>query len=172
MGVHATIRHHPDQMNALASVQKGLPVGELFQTAIGDGIGNAQQILFEDAPRTQGQMPYLGIAKLPIRKTHGASRGLQGSVRMTGEIMIEVRGTGLSPSIEGTIGIQAKAVKDHQQNFLLCHPAAPIFAHVYDRYVCSDFSISNTCRVVARIVSGFKLIESIPSRTRYSAISG
>jgi len=34
------------------------------------------------------------------------------------------------------------------------------------------FSTSSTCSVVLRTTSGFRLIESIPSRIRYSAISG
>ena len=36
----------------------------------------------------------------------------------------------------------------------------------------SDCSTSSTCLVVVSTVSGFRLMESMPIRTRYSAISG
>ncbi len=114
MGVHAAVRHHADQVQAARPLEHALPGRASRHRAVIDGVGDAHQVLFEDAARSQREVADLGVAELPVRQADGPAGGLQRGVRIGGEIMVEVGSARQGPGVVRAAGVESESVEDGQ----------------------------------------------------------
>jgi hypothetical protein len=83
--VNASIGYQADQMKTPTfntGVSEGLPQhGVALQTTLSDGLVDAGQFLPHDAPRTDIEVAYFGVAHLPLGQTYGFAMRGQGTAR-------------------------------------------------------------------------------------------
>lgn len=79
VAVHPAVGNEPDEVQARAlGLGEGLDqdrVGGEFP--IGDGLVDAGEVLVDDAPGAEVEVPHLGISHLPLRQAHIQARGAE-----------------------------------------------------------------------------------------------
>ena len=120
VAVHAAVGDEAQQVQRGASSHRlrervlEHAVGE--ERAILDGLGDAREVLVNDAAGADVQVPDLGVAHLARRQPHGRPRGLKRAVRVRGQQTVERGGTRLADGIAGTVRGYSPAVHDHQHD--------------------------------------------------------
>ena len=92
------------------------------QLAVGDGFGDAGQVLVNDAPRAQVEVPDLGVAHLAVRQAHVEPAGAQAA---RGVFLHHLVSEGRTPQdrrvavafgVLGRVRVDAPAVADDENN--------------------------------------------------------
>ena len=120
VAVHAAVGDESQKMHRGAAPD-GLGEGVLEhavheERAVLDGLGDARQVLVDDAAGTDVQVPHLGVAHLARRQPHGRARGVERAVRVRGAQTVERGRARQADSVAGTIGRLTPAVHDHQHD--------------------------------------------------------
>ena len=125
VAVYATRGHQTHDVNGLAlghgSVDSLGQLDVLEEVAVLDVLGDAGQLLIDDATGTDVGVAHFGVAHLAVRQTHvQAGAGDQGAGVVTGQA-VQVRGLGGSDGVVLLLGAVAPTVHDDQnQRFLSC----------------------------------------------------
>ena len=82
-----------------------------------DRLGYARQVLHNQTPGADIEMPDLGIAHLPRRQADVLARCVQEGVRTTGPQAVEIGGAGLAHGIVGILVAPAPAVENCQHHW-------------------------------------------------------
>ena len=125
VAVYATRGHQTHDVHGLAlghgSVDSLGQLDVLEEVAVLDVLGDAGQLLIDDATGTDIGVAHFGVAHLAVRQTHvQAGAGDQGAGVVTGQA-IQIGGLGSSNGVVLLLGAVAPTVHDDQnQRFLSC----------------------------------------------------
>ena len=94
--VDSAVRDEPEEVHGAGSLLRAAkrPPKRLVleDRAVLDGAGHADEILVQDPPRPDREVPHLGVAHLPFGEPHRRSRGGQPGRRVRRHEMVEYRG--------------------------------------------------------------------------------
>jgi len=119
VAVHAAVgqkAHKVHRAAGLLGVLHRTQKGGIFKKAvIPDVLGDAGQLLIDDAAGTDVGVAHLAVAHLPVGQAHRLARTVQQGVGAGGKQLVQIggicRGHGIGPGGRGN----APAVQDHQQ---------------------------------------------------------
>lgn len=129
VGVHATVGNKPEQVKTRTDClgERFRDDGVLGQGTIIDGVGNAAEVLKNNATGTQVEVADLGVAHLTIGQTYILPGSPQHGVRASGEQFVSVRSGGEHGGITCLLGglrplrVAAPAVTNNKYNGFVCH---------------------------------------------------
>ncbi len=111
----AALRHEPDQVDAPATREGRLQRLVLAERAVGHGLVHANEVLVQASPRSEGQVPHLGVAHLPCRDAHGLAGGLERRMRIAREQIVEDGRLGERDGVAGPRRGAAPPVGNHER---------------------------------------------------------
>ena len=89
--VDAAVRDEAEQVDVLAALERAEQRGVLEERAVLDRLVHADEILEEDAPGADRQVPDLGVAHLAVREADRGARRLELRVRVLAPEPVEDR---------------------------------------------------------------------------------
>ena len=129
MAVDASVGEKTGDMQLSAGVagrEHGGAVRLVFKEAsVGNGVGDARQVLIYHAACADIGMPDLAVAHLPLRKTHGQTGRLELRVRALRPKTIQIGSVGAGNAVGLAGGSQAEAVHDQENGRFFAHVRQP-----------------------------------------------
>ena len=117
-GVDAAVgleTHQVERRAAITGVSGGGEEGGVLEEApVLDRLVDPQDVLFDDATRPEVEMPHLGVSHLAVAQAHGASRGVQGRVRVLVPEVVEDGRAGQRDRVSLARFAQAPPVEDDE----------------------------------------------------------
>ena len=118
VAVHATRREQTQQVDRLARGDRGIDRrgqgGDGGKRALLDGLGDAGEVLVDDAPGPQVHVADLGVAHLAVRQAHVAAIGVDQAVGLLLPQAVHHRSAGGEDGVVGGRFVVAVAVEDDQ----------------------------------------------------------
>jgi hypothetical protein len=114
--VNPSVRDESEQVHAPPALEGGDEGGVLEERAVVDRPVHAHQVLVEDPPGADRQMPHLRIAHLTRRQTDGLARRVERRVRVGLPQAIEHRGSRQLDRIAGA-GRRAAPAVEHDERY-------------------------------------------------------